>query len=215
MRILVCGRCSIWWGWRVTSVAACNVLDVSCDWGPSKPIHVSCTAPTHGQGINHWFKRLLHSRTADDLNLHVLAPFDIGMPLKCYRCHKSIALADLARFVQEKCGGALDANNLLGKQDKVLSCKTGLALLKNITSQLPKMLSTWWQSLNLLKTVRDAYDLNAQLKAHMVGGDSTASLKSSVWQFDLSQLIRWWFQCFDQDILIARWWLTWFWFCFW
>ena len=34
------------------------------------------------------------------------------MPLKCCRCHKTLALGHLARFVQEKCGGALDTNNL-------------------------------------------------------------------------------------------------------
>ena len=57
-------------------------------------------------------KRLLHNRTAEELNLHVLEPFDVGMPLRCSRCHKTLALGYLAKFVQEKCGGALDINNL-------------------------------------------------------------------------------------------------------
>ena len=113
-----------------------------------------------GQGINHWFKRLLHNRTADDLNLHVLEPFDTGMPLKCCRCHKSIALAHLSRFVQEKCVGALDANNLpeprQAKQSVKLQNRVGIVEQHNLTAaQHAKHLVAIPQSLeDSLKCIR-------------------------------------------------------------
>lgn len=83
-------------------------------------------------------KRLLHNRTADDLHLHVLEPFDIGMPLKCCRCHKTLPLANLARFVQEKCGGALDSNHPLepgqARQSVKLQYRVGIVEKHNLTA---------------------------------------------------------------------------------
>lgn len=53
-------------------------------------------------------KRILHNRTAVQLERHVLSAFDIGQDIECNVCHKKTKISNLSKFVAEKCGGICD-----------------------------------------------------------------------------------------------------------
>ena len=56
--------------------------------------------------------RILHNRTASDLNKHVVGPFDAGTDVYCVRCNRKVALGNLSRFARETCGGVHDKGGL-------------------------------------------------------------------------------------------------------